>query len=519
MQRKNFIKLTGATGVFTMFGCTAWLLQSCKGQNNMEMSANGIKIIEGDFVTALPVPPLFDLKNTPAFEAKRTQVEILKGKKTNVYGYYDGILGKTFVVNKGDVINLQFTNSLQQATNIHWHGLIIPSEMDGFPSLVTLPESTFHYQFSVNQRAGTYWYHPHPDGLTAEQVMQGLAGFFIVRDEEEAALKLPNGDSEIAFVIQDRRFKSSGDFDYTPTNEEVMTGFFGDYILVNGAYNPYKAVKAGWNRLRIINGSNARVYNLAFSNGQNFAVIGSDAGLLAAPETVNNILISPGERIDLLIDFTNAANKEIFLESKTFDGGGVQGKDAFKILKFTVGEKTKETFTLPTTLSAVEKINPSSATKTRTFDISNASMHGKGNMDMKMDQEDTTVKTRNDMGQAGMNKMKMGMHTINGIAYDAAVINETVTAGATEIWKFDNSKGGEIHPMHFHGNHFQVLERTGGRGKLIATEKGWKDTVLLLPGEKVNVITTFSQFKGKYVLHCHNLEHEDSGMMLNFEIV
>jgi len=502
-----------------LFGGTVWLLQSCIEQNKTDMTTNGIKIMEGDFQTPLPSPPAFDLKNTTAFEAKQTQVAILKGKKTNVYGYYDGMLGKTFVLNKGDVINLKFTNSLQQATNIHWHGLIIPSEMDGFPAAVTEPGSSFEYRFTVNQRAGTYWYHPHPDGLTAEQVMQGLAGFFIVRDEEEAALKLPNDDSEIAFVIQDRRFKGNGDFDYNPTNEEVMTGFLGDYILVNGAFNPYKTVKAAWNRLRIINGSNARVYNLAFSNGQNFAVIGSDAGLLTSPETVNNILVSPGERIDMLVDFSDVANKDIFLQSESFDGGGVQGKDTFKIMKFAIGEKANEPFTLPTTLSAIEKIKPSSATKTRMFDISNASVHGGGMMNMKMDTEDTTRKTGSNMGENGMNKMKMDMHSINGVGYDAAVINETVTAGATEIWEFDNSKGSELHPMHFHGNHFQIIERTGGRGKLIATEKGWKDTVLLLPGEKVNVITTFSQFKGKYVLHCHNLEHEDSGMMLNFEIV
>ncbi len=512
MKRKQFIKLTGATGTCTMLGGAAWLLQSCNGQNKNGMRSNTIKIIEGDFGTALPSPPLFDLKSTTSFKAKQTPVEILKGKKTNVYGYYDGMLGKTFIVNKGDDINLQFTNSLSQATNLHWHGLIIPPVMDGFPSLVTQPGATFQYQFKINQRAGTYWYHPHPDGLTAEQVMQGLAGFFIVRDEEEAASKLPGGNSEIAFVIQDRRFKTNGDFDYAPAMMDVMTGFFGDYIIVNGAYNPYKAVKAGWNRLRIINGSNARVYNLAFSNQQDFVVIGSDAGLLSAPEKVKNILLSPGERIDMLVDFTNEANKEIFLQSELFNGGGVQGKEAFRIMKFTTGDKPNETFTLPTALSAIEKINPSTATKTRTFDISNASLSGGHGMDMKMDKKDTAAEN-------GMGNMKMGMHTINGISYNAAVMNETVTAGATEIWVFDNSKGGEIHPMHFHGNHFQILERTGGREKLIATEKGWKDTVLLMPGERVKVITTFSQFKGKYVLHCHNLEHEDSGMMLNFEIV
>ena len=179
MKRKQFIKLTGATGAFTLAGGGAWLLQSCNEQNKNDMAANDIKIIEGAFTTPLPSPPLFNLKNTSAFEAKQTLVEILKGKKTNVYGYYDGMLGKTFIVNKGDDINLQFTNSLQQVTNVHWHGLLIPSAMDGFPSSVTQPGATFQYQFKINQRAGTYWYHPHPDGLTAEQVMQGLAVFLL----------------------------------------------------------------------------------------------------------------------------------------------------------------------------------------------------------------------------------------------------------------------------------------------------------------------------------------------------
>ena len=508
MKRKQFIKITGATGAFTLLGGTSWLLQSCSNeQNKKAMSSNSLKMIEGDFKTPLPAPPLFDLKTTKSFEAKQTPVEILKGKKTNVHGYYEGMLGKTFIVNNGDVINLQFTNSLPQVTNVHWHGLIIPSDMDGFPSQVTEPGGTFQYQFTINQRAGTYWYHPHPDMLTAEQVMQGLAGFFIVRDEEENALKLPSGDSEIAFVIQDRRFKDSGEFDYAPTEAEVMTGFFGNYMIVNGAYNPYKEVKAGWNRLRMINGSNARVYNLAFSNEQDFVVIGSDAGLLAKPETVKSILLSPGERIDMLVDFTSEANNEFFLQSELFNGGGGQGKEAFKIMKFNVGDKSNETFTMPTVLSAIEKINPSAVTKTRTFDVSNFSMRN----NVKKEMKDSTA-------EKGVGKVKMGLHGINGVSYDATVISETITAGATEIWVFDNSYGGEIHPMHFHGNHFQVLERTGKRG-IIASETGWKDTVLVMPGEKVNVITTFSDLKGKYVLHCHNLEHEDSGMMLNFEIV
>ena len=252
------------------------------------------------------------------------------------------------------------------------------------------------------------------------------------------------------------------------------------------------------------------MYNLAFSNQQDFFVIGSDAGLLTAPEKVKNILFSPGERIDMLVDFSNEANKEIFLQSEIFNGGGIQGKEAFKILKFKVEDTAKDAFILPTALSAIAKIEPSAATKTRTFDISNSTMHKDDKMDMKMDKKDSADKK-------GMDKRHMNMHGINGISYDADVINETVNAGATEIWEFDNSHGGEIHPMHFHGNHFQVLTRTGKRG-IIASEKGWKDTVLVMPGEKVKVITTFSQFKGKYVLHCHNLEHEDSGNAIHISL-
>lgn len=504
MQRKQFIKLTGATSAFTMSGGAAWLLQSCNGQNKNDMPANDIKIIESDFTGALPSPPLMDLA-AGEFAATASSAEILKGKKTEVYGYYEGILGKTIVLNKGDKLNLNFKNNLPQPTNVHWHGLIAPPDMDGFPDFLIQPNNSFRYEFTVDQRAGTYWYHPHPHYLTAQQVVKGLAGFFIVTDEEEKALNLPSGENETAFVIQDKRFDAQGNFIYSPTDEELMTGYFADHIIVNGAYNPYKKLNAAWNRMRIINGSTARVYNLAFSNGQEYHVIGSDAGLMAVPETVKNILLSPGERIDLLVDFTSSENKEIFLRSETFTGGGAQGGQTFNIMKFKIGVKSSQPFTLPQKLSSVIKIDPSTATKTRTFDISNAGV------EKKMKQEN------NKSGE--MKNRKMNMHTINGQSFEEKTISETVNAGATEIWEFDNSKGDEIHPMHIHGVHFQLLERTGGRNKLTAIEKGWKDTVMLMPGEKLRTIMTFPVFKGKRVVHCHNLEHEESGMMLGFETV
>ena len=224
-------------------------------------------------------------------------------------------------------------------------------------------------------------------------------------------------------------------------------------------------------------------------------IIGSDGGLLASPETASSILLGPGERIDVLIDFTGLAiNQEIYLVSNKFSEYNVQGRQSFSLLKFKVDRTGNSNFSLPSTLSSISALNPSLSVKTRTIDI--AQMIG------------------GDGGHGGM-----GRHSINGKIFEMDRVDETVSAGTTEIWEFDNSAGDEIHPMHIHGVQFQVLERIGGRNKVIASEKGWKDTVLLMPGEKVRVIMTFPNYTGVFVFHCHNLEHEDDGMMLNYKII
>jgi FtsP/CotA-like multicopper oxidase with cupredoxin domain len=198
------------------------------------------------------------------------------------------------------------------------------------------------------------------------------------------------------------------------------------------------------------------------------------------------------------VDFKNySIGSEVYLVSKTFDGD-VQGQQEFKIIKFAVSQQASDTFTVPSQLSVIQPVSAASASKTRTMKIRGRMEGMNGNMG------------------GGMGS---GMHTINDKVYDIDRIDQTVQAGATEIWDFDNSDGDEIHPMHIHGVQFQVIERIGGRGALIATEKGWKDTILVMPREKVKVIMTFPQERGVFVFHCHNLEHEDDGMMLNYEIV
>lgn len=499
MKRRDFFRLT-AMGIAAFFigSHVPLFLSSCrKKRMKMHKEDGPVFVIEGDFKTTLPIPPATNGQAT--LTAQRTTHNIFKGKISTVLGYQSGsILGPSIIVNSGDNININFQNNLSETSNIHWHGVITPANMDGHPEDVAQPGGSLNYNFTVSQRAGMYWYHPHPHGHTAKQAYLGLAGVFIVRDAEEQSLNLPSGEFEVPLVIQDKRVFPDYALDYSPNMGEIMTGYMGQYITVNGVYSPYINVKTRNYRFRVLNGSNARIYNLALSNGASFTVIGADGGLLVSPQTVSSLLLGPGERADLLVNFSSySIGTELFLVNKTFSAGAAQGTQEFKIIKFNVTQNETDTFSLPGTLSVINTIPESSAIKTRIFDISNAGMGGAGHEGMTM----------------------KGMHRINNKIYDKNRIDETIQAGSTEIWVFDNSLGDEPHPMHIHGLQFQILDRTGGRNSLLSTESGWKDTVMLLPGEKVRVIMTFGQNKGKYVLHCHNLEHEDDGMMLQFEIV
>lgn len=502
MERRDFIRLSGMGSAYALFaGSSSFIFSSCrKDRMMMDMGGSPVNVIEGTFDVSLQIPSV--INGQGSLTAQNTTHSIFKGKSSKVLAYQSGsILGPTILLNSGSSVNLNLQNNLSEPTNIHWHGLLIPANMDGHPEDVAQPGSSFSYNFSVNQRAGMYWYHPHPHGFTAKQAYKGLAGVFVVNDAEEQALNLPSAAFEIPLVIQDKRIFPDYSLDYSPQMGEIMTGFMGQYITVNGVYSPYLNVNKRNYRLRVLNGSNGRIYNVALSNNASFAVIGSDGGLLASPQTVSSLILGPGERADLIVDFSSySLGTDLYLVSKTFNAGEAQGTQEFKMMKFTVSQNDTDTFSLPGTLSVLNLIPESSATKTRTFSISNAGM-GMG-------------------GHGGMSGMNMkGMHKINDKTYDAGRIDETVQAGATEIWVFDNSTGDEPHPMHIHGIQFQVLDRTGGRNVLIPTESGWKDTVMIMPGEKVRTIMTFHQNKGKYVVHCHNLEHEDDGMMLQFEVV
>ena len=478
---------------FSLFTATVilfvFLFSACKKDG--EAAPSFKTYTEGNFTIPFQSPAVVGGQTT--LTAQVTTQNIFGAKLSKVLGYQSGsILGPTIVVNSGDLMNVHIQNNLSDMSNVHWHGLVIPAAMDGGPELPILPGASFNSTFTVAQRASMYWYHPHAHGHTGEQAYLGLGGGLIVRDAEENSLKLPAGEFELPFILQDKRKTDDYSLVYNPTSVEKITGFMGKYVTVNGVYTPFKNVKTATYRLRLLNGSNAQLFNLALSDGSSFTLIGTDGGLLTAPVSLSSLLLGPGERADVLVNFSSyPVGTELYLVNKLFSAGVIQGKSAFNIAKFVVDTKVTDNFVLADKLSDITPIPESSAIKTRSFVMSD-----------NPDYENTGF----------------GMHLINGVLYDKNIINETVKAGTTEIWEFDASGDDDIHPFHIHGVQFQILDHVGGRGVLIPSEHGWKDTFMLLPHEKVRVIMTFSQNKGIYVVHCHNLEHEGEGMMLQFAV-
>ena len=381
---------------------------------------------------------------------------------------YNGLMpGPTFLIDRGDSAQFTLHNGLQEPTITHWHGMVVDHPNDGHPIYAIAPGGTYSYAFPVNQRAALNWYHPHPHMLTGEQVALGLAGGFIVRDTEEAALGLPSGSYEMPIVVRDTTLDSTGDMLYKPRTG----GFEGQIPLVNGTKDPYLNVDTALYRFRILGGANARIFTLVLGNGAPFTLIGNDGGLLASASQVAQIDLAPGERVDVLVDFRGlAVGTKIMLRDL---------RAGWDLLEFRVAHQVSVPATIPTTLSSITKLSTPVRTRTFSFD---------------------------------------GMSKINGLEYDVNRIDFHVPFGDVERWRFTTS-GNAPHPVHVHGASFQVQSRTGGRGRTYPWESAWKDTVLLEDRETVEVLIRFAAYKGEYLIHCHKLEHEDMGMMSNFDVV
>ena len=343
----------------------------------------------------------------------------------------------------------------------------------------------------MNEEA-TFWYHPHLEGKTAEHVYHGLAGLFIVKDpQNELALPDRYGTDDIPLIIQDKIFNADGSFNYPGTHMGVK----GDQFLINGAITPVFDAPAQFVRFRLLNGSNARIYNFGFSDDRRFHQIGTDGGLLERPVPLTRLRLSTGERAEILVDFSGEENSQVRLVSYSSELDNINpmwnsnalDDSTFDIMTIDVKAATANPITaLPASLVSINRLQKGQAARTRPFVL--------------------------EMGFSGPMK-------INGKSMDMDRIDETIKLNDTEIWEVTNHSD-LPHPFHVHDIQFLILTRDGSPPA--ENESGWKDTVLVMPRETVRFITHFSDFSdpvNPYMFHCHILEHEDAGMMGQFVVV
>jgi FtsP/CotA-like multicopper oxidase with cupredoxin domain len=417
-----------------------------------------------------------------------------------------GAIGPTLRVRRGERARITLENALPEPTILHWHGLRVPEAADGHPRLAIATGARYEYDFTVDDRAGTYWYHAHPHHRTGEQVYRGMAGLLIVDDDEESALGLPSGAREIPLLLQDRRIGADGDFVFAPMGHERMEGFFGDVAFGNGTREPTVNVDSAMYRLRVVNVTSARITRLALSTGAPMTLIGVDGGLLSAPVQVEYIDLGTGERADLLVDFSGLpVGTRVMLKSLAFPppyrgmggmGGGGMGGGMGGMMGGAAGQGTEMDLLEFTVTRAVRE----RAWEPRPFPV------------FTLPERTQSSRTREFRFQS----MRM-QHTINGREFEMERVDERVPFGSTEIWRFVNESQFP-HPVHMHEVQFRILSRTGGRNALFPWEQGLKDTVLLFPGETVEVVARFDAYRGMFLMHCHNLVHEDMGMMMNYVI-
>lgn len=431
------------------------------------------------------------------------------GTTTNTMGVNGAILAPTLLLNKWDSITLNVTNAVStDTTTMHWHGMHVSPSNDGGPHNKILPNTTWSPSFKVRDRAGVYWYHPHLHMKTNEHVSKGVAGMIIVRDADEAALTLPRtyGVNDLPLILQTKAFDSS---------REILVHSNSDSVsMVNGTVDPFYNVGAEVIRLRLLNGSSQRSFNIGLSNNASFSVIGSDGGLLEAPVSMSRLLISPGERYEILVDFSNNENDVIQLMSYASElPNGIYGATNpgmgqmmtmngynpnvlnganFDLLEFRIGAASSSAVTtVPTSLVAHSPWQTTFADATRSLTFTPQQM--------------------------GMNQLN-GAFLINGTSFSMSTINYSIPFGNIEVWQLSNNSA-IAHPFHIHDVQFYILERGGALPP--AHERGRKDVVLVRPMETVKFITRFETFHNDsipYMYHCHLLTHEDDGMMGQFVV-
>lgn len=449
------------------------------GGGGFDGGGNGPDLVAIDAATPavneLMIPPL--LEPTLDGQVHRYEMSLTEGEHeyregvaTSTLAYNNqSIFGPTLVWPSGESLSLEVTNDLEEITTTHWHGADVPAEADGGPWTPIDPGSTWIAEFDVIQPAATLWYHPHRNGTTAEQVYAGAVGLIIVEDNNPSAARLPStyGVDDIPVILQDKEFDDDGQLLFEIDDSDF--GDLNDELTVNATLDPYVAVPEGFVRLRVLNGNQARVQELSVDAGTMWKIAG-DGGLLRAPVAVDSIELAPGDRAELIVD--------------TADTTALLDADFGRVLELRTDPSLPALGQLPDALTEFEDFSQATIDNERSFAL--------------------------DEGGGGW--------VINGELMDMGVINETIRFGDTERWTVNSLDG--VHAFHVHQTQFQIVEINGEAPG--PEDAGWEDTVLLREDDEVVLVARFDSYTNPdtpYMFHCHILDHEEEGMMGQFQVI
>ena len=472
----------------------------------------------------LPIPQLIEARNGEPVKLslQKTQHRFGPGPAVPSRGISSTYLGPVVRVRSGDTIPFRVENHLDEDTTLHWHGLLVPSNVDGGPHNTIVPDATWSPEIMIKQPAATTWYHPHPHGNTARQVYSGLAGMMIVSDGGDSDRGLPAtyGLDDLPIVLQDKRFGRNGELVYEPDMMDTMHGFRGDTLIINGAIGPTAKVPAGYVRLRLLNAANARTFDLRFVDGRPFFVIAGDAGFLAEPVEVRSLVIGPAERYEVLVNFTDGRPVDLVTRSDAGIGSGMMMQmarprespaETEPVMRFQPDATlAAHIVSLPRQLATLAAPDVKSAIAWRTFELN--PMMGMGMMGMGM------MQGRGARASGGHGDGPGHMMGINGRSFAMDRIDVTAKLGTSEIWEIIAAGMPMAHPFHVHGASFRILSKRGQKPG--APESGWKDVILV--EEHAELLVRFdnpARPQMPFMYHCHILEHEDHGMMGQFAVV
>lgn len=442
------------------------------------------------FEQPLRVPPLedgvVDADGVRRFELEVREgvSEFVPGVVTPTWGVNGDFLGPTLRMWRGERVRVDVVNTLGVDTSMHWHGMHVPAVMDGGPHQSVPAGGVWSPSWLVDQPAASLWYHPHPHGRTAEHVYRGVAGMIVVDDGEVSGLPDVYGVDDFPLIVQDRKFDADGGFGLRPGFMGV-TGVLGDTLLVNGTFDPHLEVSARRVRLRLLNASNARFFEFGFADGREFALVGTDGGLLERPVSLSRVPLSPGERAEVVVEFE--PGERVVLRSFARQVGNrlmspfAGGRDSFDVLEFRAAGVLTASAPLPEVLPGLGPLTAPEGARVREF--------------------------------------VLGGNDINGRTMDMGRVDAVVDEGAVEVWRVRN-RSGLPHNFHVHGVQFWVVEVDGGPPPVWMV--GAKDTVEVDDGVEVVFVVGFDVPADPvvpFMFHCHVLSHEDAGMMGQFVVV